>query len=71
MPKGSNIKLTTKCRGCKEHPKVKIRSLRKNFKKMKNLENLVKIVIVAFILVTLILVSIELFSDLDALNRAF
>lgn len=34
------------------------------------LENIVKIIVVSFIAVTLIAVSIELFSDLNALNRA-
>ena len=34
------------------------------------IENIIKIVVVSFIAITLILVSIELFSDLTALNRA-
>ena len=36
-----------------------------------NIENIVKIVVVSFIAFTLIAVSIEAFSNLDALNRAF
>lgn len=36
-----------------------------------NIENIVKIVVVSFIAITLVLVSIELFSNLDALNRSF
>jgi hypothetical protein len=35
------------------------------------IENIVKIIVVSFIAITLILVSIELFTDLNALNRAF
>ena len=36
-----------------------------------NLETIIKVVIVTFIAVTLTLVTIELFSDLTLLNRAF
>ena len=35
------------------------------------IENVVKILVVSFIVFCLIAVSIELFSDLTALNRAF
>jgi len=34
------------------------------------IETIVKVVVLTFILVTLTLVTIELFSDLNALNRA-
>jgi uncharacterized membrane protein (DUF373 family) len=36
-----------------------------------NLETIIKVLVITFIAVTLIAVSIELFSDLDKLNRAF
>jgi len=36
-----------------------------------NLETIIKIFVVTFIAVTLTLVTIELFSDLDKLNIAF
>jgi len=35
------------------------------------IEKIVKIVIITFIAITLLLVSIELFSDLTKLNRSF
>jgi hypothetical protein len=36
-----------------------------------NIETIIKVIVVTFIIVTLTLVTIELFSDLDKLNIAF
>jgi uncharacterized membrane protein (DUF373 family) len=36
-----------------------------------NLETIIKVIVLTFIVVTLTLVTIELFSDLDKLNIAF
>jgi hypothetical protein len=36
-----------------------------------NIETIIKVLVVTFIIVTLTLVTIELFSDLDKLNIAF
>lgn len=36
-----------------------------------NFETVLKVTVLTFISITLLLVSIELFSDLTALNRAF
>ena len=44
---------------------------KQNIMKTLNIEKIVKIVVVSFIAVTLILVTINLFSDLTLLNRSF
>ena len=38
---------------------------------MKHLETIIKVVVVAFIVLTLTAVTIEAFSDLTILNRSF